>query len=94
MVQNDAKIGSTTLRDSPGLLRRTVRPHASFSQRRHTCLPNPQRKAQDPPTMPRDTSNTTTKARNSKYAAATGLKTGNLKVKGAPPEPLSQRRRD
>ncbi|KAL8283303.1 hypothetical protein RQP46_005713 [Phenoliferia psychrophenolica] len=32
--------------------------------------------------MPRDTSNTTTKARNSKYAAATGLKTGNLKVKG------------
>ncbi|KAM0746605.1 NGP1NT-domain-containing protein [Meredithblackwellia eburnea MCA 4105] len=32
--------------------------------------------------MPRDTSNTTTKQRNSKYAAATGLKTGNLKTKG------------
>jgi len=32
--------------------------------------------------MPRDNSNTTTKARNSKYAAATGLKTGNLKKKG------------
>ena len=69
-------------------------PKPAFLKRRHTCLPNPQRKAQDPPTMPRDTSNTTTKARNSKYAAATGLKTGNLKVKGAPPEPLSQRRRD
>lgn len=43
--------------------------------------------------MPRDTSNTTTKARNSKYAAATGLKTGNLKVKGAPPALLFSQRR-
>lgn len=32
--------------------------------------------------MPRDTSNTSTKARNSKHSAATGLKTGNLKTKG------------
>lgn len=34
--------------------------------------------------MPRDTSNSATKARNSKHAAATGLKTGNLKTKGTP----------
>ncbi|KDE09054.1 hypothetical protein MVLG_00772 [Microbotryum lychnidis-dioicae p1A1 Lamole] len=32
--------------------------------------------------MPRDTSNKDSKARNSRHAAATGLKTGNLKVKG------------
>ncbi|GAA6022137.1 hypothetical protein JCM10207_000774 [Rhodosporidiobolus poonsookiae] len=32
--------------------------------------------------MPRDTSNPTTKARNSKHAAATGLKTGNIRTKG------------
>ncbi|GAA6039085.1 hypothetical protein JCM8097_005312 [Rhodosporidiobolus ruineniae] len=32
--------------------------------------------------MPRDTSNPTTKARSSKHAAATGLKTGNIRVKG------------
>ncbi|POY73586.1 hypothetical protein BMF94_3119 [Rhodotorula taiwanensis] len=32
--------------------------------------------------MPRDTSNPTTKARSSKHAAATGLKTGNLRTKG------------
>ncbi|GAA6010062.1 hypothetical protein JCM11491_005849 [Sporobolomyces phaffii] len=32
--------------------------------------------------MPRDTSNPTTKARSSKHAAATGLKTGNIRTKG------------
>ncbi|GAA5823150.1 hypothetical protein JCM5353_005797 [Sporobolomyces roseus] len=32
--------------------------------------------------MPRDTSNLTTKARSSKHAAATGLKTGNIRTKG------------
>ena len=35
--------------------------------------------------MVRDTSNPTTKARSSKHAAATGLKTGNLRTKGEQP---------
>lgn len=65
-------------------LQRRVRDSSSTHSSQPELNPNPQHflLPANADEMPRDTSNSATKARNSKHAAATGLKTGNLKTKG------------